>query len=139
MEEMNRTKRLALLSVRQNSCLTNISSSWVLSIQNFQRNYTIGASCFSGIPGGTSGKEPTCQWGEARYASSMPWPGRSTRVGNGNVLQYCGLGNPTDRRAWRAIESDTTERLNTDRLRVELNHQVFWFSSLQTNFTDCGT
>ena len=39
----------------------------------------------------------------ARDASSVPGLARSPRGGNGNPLQYFGLGNPIDRGAWRAI------------------------------------
>ena len=45
---------------------------------------------------------------------SFPGLGRSLRGGNGNLLQYSCLGNPTDRGAWWAIvhgvakESDWT-------------------------------
>ena len=44
----------------------------------------------------------------------IPRSGRSPGEGNGNTLQYSGLGNPMDRGAWWAIvrrvskESDTT-------------------------------
>ena len=47
--------------------------------------------------------------------------GRCPGEGNGNLLQYSCLGNPTDRGAWQAIvhwvaeESDITERLNNNR------------------------
>ena len=34
---------------------------------------------------------------------SIPGLGRSPGEGNGNVLQYSCLGNPTDRGAWQAI------------------------------------
>ena len=51
-------------------------------------------------------------------AGSIPGAGRSTRVGNGNPLQYSCLGNFMDRGAWwttvhAVSESDMTERLNT--------------------------
>ena len=32
--------------------------------------------------------------------------GRSLEEGNGNPLQYSCLGNPMDRRAWRAIDHE---------------------------------
>ena len=44
----------------------------------------------------------------------IPGSGRSPGEGNGNLLQYSGLGNPMDREAWQAtvlrvaMESDTT-------------------------------
>ena len=48
-------------------------------------------------------------------AGSIPGWGMSLGEGNGSPLNYSHLGNPMDRRAWRAIvhgvakESDTTE------------------------------
>ena len=38
----------------------------------------------------------------ARDAGSIPGSERSSEGGNGNPLQYCCLGNPIDRGAWRA-------------------------------------
>ena len=35
-------------------------------------------------------------------ADLVPGSGRSFREGNGNPLQYSGLGNPMDRGAWQA-------------------------------------
>ena len=37
-----------------------------------------------GFPGGTSGKEPASNAGDARDVGSIPGWGRSPRVGNGN-------------------------------------------------------
>ena len=39
----------------------------------------------------------------AGNSGSIPGWGRSPGEGNGNPLQYSCLGNPMDRRAWRAI------------------------------------
>ena len=52
--------------------------------------------------------------GDPREAGSIPGSGRSSRVENGNVLQYSCLENSMDRGAWQATvhgitESDTTE------------------------------
>ena len=41
-----------------------------------------------GFPGGTSGKEPTCQCKRCRDSGSIPGLGRSPGGGNGNLLQY---------------------------------------------------
>ena len=35
-------------------------------------------------------------------AGSIPWLGRSPGEGNGNLFQWCCLGNPVDRRVWQA-------------------------------------
>ena len=64
-----------------------------------------------GLPFWLSGKESTCNAGDA---NSIPGSGGSPGEGNGNPLQYSCLGNPMDRGAWRATvhgvikESDTT-------------------------------
>ena len=65
-----------------------------------------------GFPGGSDGKESTCNTGDPH---SIPGSGRSPRKGNGYPLQYSCLENPMDTGAWRATvhgghkESDTTE------------------------------
>ena len=47
--------------------------------------------------------------GDSRDAGSIPGLGRSPEVGNGNPLQYSCLGNPVDRRAWRATVHRVTK------------------------------
>ena len=49
-----------------------------------------------GFPDGSEGKASACNVG------SIPGWGRSPGKGNGNPLQYSGLGNPMDREAWWA-------------------------------------
>ena len=57
----------------------------------------------------------------AEDMGSIPGLGRSPGEGNGNPLQYSCLGNPMDRRAWRATVhgvtkgSGKTEGLNNNR------------------------
>ena len=50
-----------------------------------------------GFPGGSGGKESTCNVGDL---GSIPGLGRSPGEGNGNLLQYSCLENPMDRGAW---------------------------------------
>ena len=52
-----------------------------------------------GLPGGSEGKASACNAGDL---GSIPGWGRSPGEGNGNPLQYSGLGNPMDREAWWA-------------------------------------
>ena len=65
-----------------------------------------------GYPGSSDGKESACCAGDL---GSIPGLGRSPGEGNGNLLQYSCLENPTDRGAWRATahgaakESEKTE------------------------------
>ena len=40
--------------------------------------------------------------GDSRDAGLIPGSGRSSGVGNGNLLQYACLENPMDREAWQA-------------------------------------
>ena len=49
--------------------------------------------------GGSDGKESSCNAGDL---GSIFGSGRSPGEGNGNPLQYSCLGNPMDRRTWRA-------------------------------------
>ena len=46
-----------------------------------------------GFPGGTSGKEPTCQCRDIRDTGSSPESGRSPGRGHGKPLQYSCLEN----------------------------------------------
>ena len=51
-----------------------------------------------------SGKESTCQAGDAGDLGSIPGLGRFPRVGNGNALQYSCLENPID--PWKIAAFD---------------------------------
>ena len=51
------------------------------------------------IPGGLDSKESACNAGDLGL---IPGLGISPGEGNGNLLQYSCLGNPTDRGAWQA-------------------------------------
>ena len=53
------------------------------------------------FPGGTCGKEPTCQY-RRHNAGSVPGLGRFPGGGRGNPLQYSCLEKPVDRGAWWA-------------------------------------
>ena len=65
-----------------------------------------------GLPWWLSGKESACSAGDPGL---VPGLRRSSGEGNGYLLQYSCLGNPTDRGTWQATvhgitkESDTTE------------------------------
>ena len=52
------------------------------------------------FPGGSMVKNLSANAGNS---GSIHGSGRSPGEGNGNPLQYSGLGNPMDRGAWRAI------------------------------------
>ena len=51
------------------------------------------------VPLVLSGKESVCSAGDAGLTPGL---GRSPGEGNGNSLEYSGLGSPMDRGAWRA-------------------------------------
>ena len=55
-----------------------------------------------GFPGGLVVKTPPANAGDAGHTGLIPGSGRSPGEGNGNLLQYSCLGNPTDRGAWQA-------------------------------------
>ena len=58
------------------------------------------------FPGGSLVKNPHADAGAADWT---PGPGKSSRDGNGNPLQYPCLGNPTDRGAWQVITCGVAE------------------------------
>ena len=60
-----------------------------------------------GFPGGFSGKESV----SAGDGGSIPGSGRSSREGNGNLLQYYCLENPSDKGAWWATVHGVTREL----------------------------
>ena len=80
----------------------------------------------------------TPRWGSGRESAwnagdlgSIPRSGRTPGGGNGNPLQYSGLENPMDRRAWQATvhgvaESDTTEHTHTGALSCFGFFFFFW-------------
>ena len=55
-----------------------------------------------GFPGGSMGKESTCNAADTGDTGLIPELGRSPGEGNGKSLYYSCLGNPIDRGAWRA-------------------------------------
>ena len=73
-------------------------------------------SMIMGFPGGSDGKESTCNAGDL---GSVPGLGRSPGRGHASVLQYSFLENPYGQRSlegystWNRKELDTTEQLNT--------------------------
>ena len=69
------------------------------------------------LPRWSGGKGSACQYRDAGDAGSIPGLGGSPGRENGKLLQYSCLGNPMDRRAWRAtvhgvVKSQT--RLSSD-------------------------
>ena len=83
---------------------------WVASpaLPSFSSNFLEGKSHFclvysTGFPGGTSGKEPTCQYRRQKRGRFNPFgSGRCPWGGHGDPLQYSCLENPMDREAWWA-------------------------------------
>ena len=61
----------------------------------------------NGFPGGSDGKESTCNAGDL---ASIPESGRPPGEGNGKPLQYSCLENSMDRGAWRATVHGVTKR-----------------------------
>ena len=72
------------------------------------------------LPGGTSGKEATCNAADKIDAGSAARSGRAPGEGHGNPLQHPCLENPHGQRSlagcspWGGKELDMTERLSTE-------------------------
>ena len=70
------------------------------------RSYHTGTLEKEGFPGGSEGKESTCNAGDP---GSIPGLGRSPGESNGSPLQYPCLENSMDRGAWRATARGVTK------------------------------
>ena len=81
------------------------------------------APCPRGYPGGSAGKESTCNEGDL---GSIPGLGRSPGEGTGYQLQYSGLENSMDYivSPWGCKDSDTTELLSLHFTATILDHQL---------------
>ena len=66
-----------------------------------------------GFPGGSVVKNPSANARDAGEVGLIPGLGRSPGGANGNSLQYSSLGNPMDRRAWRATVYGVTKESDT--------------------------
>ena len=69
-----------------------------------------------GLPGGSVGKESTCNAGDAGDMGSIPGLGRSPGGGHGTPLQYSCLETPMDRGAWCTM----VHRVPKSRTRLKL-------------------
>ena len=66
---------------------------------------------FLGFPGGSYGKESTCNAGDL---GSIPGLGRSPGEGNGYPLQYSCLENPMDIGVWWVTKSMGSQSVRPD-------------------------
>ena len=68
-----------------------------------------------GFPGGTSGKEPVCQYRKHKRQSSDPWVGKIPWRRAWQPTQYSFLENPMDRGAWQV----TVHRVEKSQARLK--------------------
>ena len=92
---------------------------WFLVLKIHWRKDRLPTPVFLGFPGGSDGKESTCNAGGLDL---IPELGRSPGEGNGHPLQFSCQENSMDRGAWQAIystwgykELDTTKQLSLDK------------------------
>ena len=76
------------------------------------------AKTLRGFPGGSVVKHPPANTGDT---SSLPRLGTSPGGGNGNLLQYSCLGNPTGREAWWAAAHGVAKELDTTKKQTSLD------------------
>ena len=85
---------------------------WSLQLLWLGENFYALVFILGFYSGGWDGKESACNTGNP---GSIPESGRYPGEGNGNPLQYFGLDNPINSRAWQATrghkEQDPTEQL----------------------------
>ena len=79
--------------------MSKLGLSLFLGFKDFFFSFLFCIAGLLGFPGGSDGKESTCNAGEL---GSVPRLGRSPGKGNGNPLQYSCLENLMDGGAWWA-------------------------------------
>ena len=131
-------KEVSLVSqlVKNLQCRRHWFKFWVTKIA--WRRDRLPTIVFFGLPGGSYGKESTCNVGDL---GSIPGLGRSPGEGNGNPLQYSCLEHPHGQRSlvsyspWGYKESDMTEQHNVQHstmcresilCHMELLNQTQW-------------
>ena len=67
-----------------------------------------------GFPGGSVGKESSCNAGDTGDAGSILGSGRSLGGGQGNSLQYSCLENPMNKGAWQAMVHSVNKEATED-------------------------
>ena len=95
--------------------------SWVRKIH--WRRDSLPTRVFLGFPGGSAGKESTCNVGDLGL---IPGLGRSPAEGNSHPFQYSGLKNPMDYSPCGCKESDTTEWLALSLFHFHSNIHKRW-------------
>ena len=79
--------------------VTTPSGIWKLKLPQDLESLILFPLGTVGFPGGSAGKESTCNAGDLDL---IPGLGRSPGEGNGYPLQYSGLEDFMDSRAWQA-------------------------------------
>ena len=89
-----------------------------------------------GFPGGSAGKESTCNVGDLGL---IPGLGRSPGEGKGYLLQYSGLENSSDCISpWGLKELDTTEQLTFFTFNPYYKYEFIHFYLLRAH-NECGS
>ena len=70
---------------------------------------SVGIGPLSHFLGGSAVRNPPANAGDVSSISGL---GRSSGEGNGNSLQYYGLGNPVDKGVWRATAHGIIKELD---------------------------
>ena len=76
-----------------------------------------------GLPSGSVVKNPPANGGDM---DSVPGLERSPRERNGNLPQYCCLGNPRDRGVWQAIVHGVKKRVRHNLVTKQKKTNVHW-------------
>ena len=106
-----------------------------MQIDLFHREFLWEMGVLWSFPGGSDGKESTCNAGDL---GSIPELGRCPGEGNGYSFQYSCMENPMDRGAWQPIvhgfaKSETSERLTLPPLLSVLSSFFVCFGLVGTS------